>query len=151
MVRYRPRLRHARVERSVEETTRGLRVKPPKTKRGCRNIALPPETVAMLRDHRKKQIELRLVLGQGAQPVLVFSTVEGGLLSPDNLGRDWGRVCWRFHALPHAHTNLLLAAGVPVLTVSRLLGHANVSTTLDVYGHLMQGAYGDAARQWKGC
>ena len=44
-----------RVERSVEETRRGLRVKPPKTKRGRRHIALPPETVAMLRDHRKKQ------------------------------------------------------------------------------------------------
>ena len=49
-----------RVERSVEETRRGLRVKPPKTKRGRRNIALPPETVAMLRDHGKKQIERRL-------------------------------------------------------------------------------------------
>lgn len=122
-----------RVERSVEETRRGLRVKPPKTKRGRRNIALPPETVAMLRDHGKKQIERRLALGQGGQPVLVFSTVEGGLLSSDNLSRDWGRVCWRFHALRHTHRSLLLAAGVPVLTVSRRLGpHANVSTVVRV-------------------
>src|SRR6185312_9633031 len=32
-----------RVERSVEETRAGLRLKPPKTKRGRRNIALPTE------------------------------------------------------------------------------------------------------------
>ena len=35
-----------RVERSVEETKAGLRLKPPKTKSGRRNIALPPEAIA---------------------------------------------------------------------------------------------------------
>ncbi len=54
-----------RVERSVEETKAGLRVKPPKTKRGRRNITLPLEAVAMLRAHKVKQLETRLTLGQG--------------------------------------------------------------------------------------
>jgi integrase len=146
-----------RVERSVEETKAGLRVKPPKTKRGRRNISLPPDAVAMLRDHRKRQIELRLALGQGGQPVLVFSTFEGEMLSPDNLSRDWVRVCKQrklqrssFHSLRHTHASLLLAAGVPVLTVSRRLGHAKVSTTLDVYGHLMPAADADAAKAIEG-
>jgi integrase len=74
--------------------------------------------------------------------VLVFSTVEGGLLSSDNLSRDWGRVCWRFHALRHIHTSLLLAAGVPVLTVSRRLGHANVSTVVRVSPKAVQIVFG---------
>ena len=39
----------------------------------------------MLREHRKRQIELRLALGQGGQPVLVFSTIEGELLSPNGI------------------------------------------------------------------
>ena len=82
-----------RVERSVEETRAGLRVKPPKTKRGRRNITLPPEAVAMLRAHRKWQIELRLALGQGGQPSLVFSTIEGGLLSPNGISRSWRQTC----------------------------------------------------------
>ena len=43
-----------RVERSVEETRSGLRCKPPKTKRGRRNIGLPGDAVAMLREHRKR-------------------------------------------------------------------------------------------------
>jgi integrase len=40
------------VERSVEETKAGLRLKSPKTKRGRRNVTLPPEAVAMLRAHK---------------------------------------------------------------------------------------------------
>jgi len=54
-----------RVERSVEETKSGLRIKSPKTKRGRRNITLPPEAVAMLWEHKLRQMELRLALGQG--------------------------------------------------------------------------------------
>ena len=146
-----------RVERSVEETKAGLRVKPPKTKRGRRNIALSPDAIAMLREHRKAQLELRLVLGQGGQPVLVFSTIEGEMLSPDNLSRDWGRVCRQkklpkvsFHALRHTHASTLIRAGVDVLTISRRLGHAKAAMTLDVYGHLMEGSDAAAARAIEG-
>ena len=39
-----------RVERAVEETKAGLRIKPPKTKMGRRNIGLAPDAVAMLRE-----------------------------------------------------------------------------------------------------
>ena len=77
-----------RVERSVEETKSGLRVKPPKTKRGRRNIGLAADAIAMLRAHKVKQMEIRLALGQGGQPTLVFSSIEGEMLSPDNLSRD---------------------------------------------------------------
>ena len=54
-----------RVERSVEETKAGLRIKSPKTKRGRRNLGLSPDAVAMLREHRKRQIELRLATRAG--------------------------------------------------------------------------------------
>ena len=36
----------------------------------------------MLRDHRRQQLELRLALGQGGQPALVFSDVEGNCSRP---------------------------------------------------------------------
>src|SRR6185369_14443261 len=49
-----------KIGRSIEETRTGLRLKSPKTKRGRRNLTLPPDAVAMLREHRKRQIELRL-------------------------------------------------------------------------------------------
>jgi integrase len=138
-----------RVERSLEETKAGLRRKPPKTKRGRRNISLPADTVVLLRAHKVKQMEWRLAIGAGAlQPdAPVFATIEGGLMSPDNLSRDWRRVVLAknlprvpFHAVRHTHVSLLLAAGVDIIAVSRRLGHSKASITLDVYGHLVGGA-----------
>ena len=146
-----------RVERSVEETEAGLRVKPPKTKRGRRNISLPIDTVTMLREHRKGQIELRLRLGQGGAPVLVFSDVEGGMLYPDAISRQWANVIRAkrlplvpFHALRHTHASTLIASGVDILTVSRRLGHSKAAITLDVYGHLVEGKDAAAAKAIEG-
>jgi integrase len=143
-----------RVERSVEETRAGLRVKPPKSKRGRRNISLPPEAVAMLRAHKVKLLELRLVLGLGniVADTLVFSTIEGQHLKPNSVSRNWRRTCAarklprvKFHALRHTHASTLIRAGVDVLTISRRLGHSTASMTLDVYGHLMEGSDAAAA------
>ena len=146
-----------RIERSVEETKAGLRVKPPKTRAGRRNVGLAPETIAGLRDHRRRQLELRLQLGQGGQPSLVFSDVSGNLLSPDNLSRDWRRVCdarklpaVSFHGLRHTHVSMLIRAKVDILTISRRIGHRKVSVTLDIYGHLIEGADAEAAAAIEG-
>jgi integrase len=81
-----------------------------------------------------------MTLGMG-KPALVFCSVEGGLLSPDNLSRDWGRTSRSkklprvaFHALRHTHASVLIRAGVDLLTISRRLGHSKASVTLDTYG-----------------
>ena len=41
--------------------------------------------------------------------------------------------------IPHGHTqtSLLISEGVDILTVSKRLGHAKVSTTLDIYSHVL--------------
>jgi integrase len=131
-----------RVERALEETAVGLRFKPPKTKHGRRIISLPPSTVDTLRAHRLKQLELRVALGQGKpEPgALIFSTLEGAPLSPDNLSRDWRRVvaaldlpAVKLHALRHSHASALIASGLDVLTVSRRLGHGSPVVTLNTY------------------
>jgi integrase len=144
-----------RVERSVEETKAGLRLKPPKTKRGRRNITLPSDTVTMLRAVKVNMMEVRLVLGMGnlTPSTLVFSTVDGGLLRPRNISKAWWRAreamklpVVSFHAFRHSHASMLIRAGVDVLTISRRLGHAQASITLDVYGHLFEGADTAAAK-----
>ena len=148
-----------RVERSLEETKAGLRFKPPKTKRGRRNITLPPDAVAMLRAHKVKQLELRLVLGLGKiEPsTLVLSDVEGEPLKPHTVSRAWQRVVVAkglprvsFHALRHTHASMLIRAGVDILTISRRLGHSAAAITLDVYGHLIEGADAAAAKAIEG-
>ena len=131
-----------RVERSLEETKAGLRLKSPKTKSGRRNIALPPEAVAMLRAHKVQQMEIRLALGMGKPDAttLVFSDVEGRLLKPHTVSRAWRRAvvalklpAVTFHALRHTHVSVLIRAGVDILTISRRMGHSKASVTLDVY------------------
>jgi hypothetical protein len=106
-----------RVERSVEETKVGLRLKAPKTRRGRRNIKLPADAVAVLRDHKVQQLEIRLALGMGKPDAttLVFSDVEGELLKPHTISRAWRRVvaskklpAVTFHALRHTHASMLI-------------------------------------------
>lgn len=42
-----------------------------------------------------------------------------------------------FHALRHSHGSLLLSKGVDIKYVSKRLGHKNISTTIDIYTHLL--------------
>jgi integrase len=145
-----------RVERAVEETRKvGLRIKPPKSARAKRTIKLPPNAVAMLRAHKVQQLELRLQLGMGklGLDALVFTTIEGTMIPPDNLSNNWHRICRArglplvtFHALRHTHASVLIRDGVDILTISRRLGHSKASITLDVYGHMIGGADEAAAR-----
>src|SRR5262245_8658653 len=51
-----------------------------------------------------------------------------------------------FHSLRHAHASTLIAKGVDILTISRRLGHSKATITLDVYGHLIEGADAAAAK-----
>ena len=56
---------------------------------------------------------------------------------------------WTPHWLRHSHATALLLAGVPVHVVSRRLGHADVQTTLNVYGHVTDDAEMRAVAEWK--
>jgi integrase len=57
----------------------------------------------------------------------------------------WRRTCVAlgtppvtFHALRHTHASALIAAGLDVVTISRRLGHANPTVTLNTYAHLFR-------------
>jgi integrase len=49
----------------------------------------------------------------------------------------------RFHGLRHTYASLMLAAGFKPYEVSRWMGHASVSTTDTIYGHLCPTDYDD--------
>jgi len=141
-----------RVERSVEKTKAGLRIKGPKTAHGRRLIALPDAAVTILRQHRKATMEMRLALGAGRLPdeAFLFGDIEGKLRDPDCLTWDWRRLTAArglpkvtLQALRHSHASALIASGTDVVTVSRRLGHGSPTVTLGVYAHLFD--KGDAA------
>jgi integrase len=41
----------------------------------------------------------------------------------------------------------MLSQGVPVMNISRMVGHSSATVTLDVYGHLLPGGNDDAVRR----
>ena len=51
----------------------------------------------------------------------------------------------RFHDLRHTAPTLMLMHGIPILVVSRRLGHSKPSVTLDIYGHYLPGMQEEAA------
>lgn len=69
------------------------------------------------------------VIGNLIKPNYVSSTF-GKLLAKNNLRHI------RFHDLRHTCASLLLANGVPMEQVKEWLGHSEISTTVDIYGHL---------------
>jgi integrase len=131
-----------RIERAVEKTkAHGLRIKSPKTNHGRRTITLPTAAVAVLREHRKAQLEMRIALGIGrlSPTSFVFGTVEGKARDPDRITQDWKRFATAralpkvtLHALRHSHASALIAAGADPVTVSRRLGHGSPVVTMSV-------------------
>jgi integrase len=62
----------------------GIRIKAPTSRAGRRDIGLPEIVVEALREHRRRQLEVRMALGLGKMPDdgLVFPTLDGGPKRP---------------------------------------------------------------------
>jgi len=133
------------IQRSIEQTMAGLRIKPPKTMAGKRTISLPAIAVDALRQHRHQTLELRMRLGMGTLPsdAPVFGKIEGGWSRPYSFSDRWRDVVKSrnlpkitFHGLRHSHASALIAKGVDIVTVSHRLGHQSAAFTLATYSHL---------------
>jgi len=132
----------------------GLQFSGPKTRNGKRTLSLGPSTIEILRDHFERQQTERIAAkDKWEENNLIFTNHTGGAIECRNLIRDFqlllknaGLPHIRFHDIRHTCASLMLNRGVPVLTVSRRLGHAKPSITLDVYGHLMATAQLEAAQ-----
>jgi len=96
-----------------------------------------------------------MMLGMGRSPdaSTVLANHDGTPQTPDTLSKAWeramGAIGWpgvTLHSLRHTHASMLIGSGMDILTISRRLGHASRSITLNVYGHLIAGN-DDRARQ----
>jgi integrase len=139
------------VRRSLSEPKGGYIFEAPKSGKG-RNIRLTQRATAALIRHRKRQLEERMERGQLWQDHgLVFPSTIGTPLLGGNLNRSFkatlrraGLPEIRFHDLRHTCATLLLRQGVNPKYVQELLGHADISLTLNVYSHVLPDM-GDAA------
>ncbi len=134
------------IRRAMTEAGGAITVGEPKTRSGKRTIAIDPASVAALRSQHRTQLTERLAAGARWQDKdLVFSTDEGQWLLPNRVSSAFIATVKRselpalsLHGLRHSFATIaLMERKLPVTVVSRRLGHANVSITLDIYSHAM--------------
>jgi integrase len=135
------------VQRSLEETEGGVFEKSTKND-GIRSFKLGNRAMMVLAAQRSEQNELKKRLGKSFDDKgYVFSEPLGGFWKPEALGkafvalltrmrkRDPSFPRVRLHDLRHTCATLLIEAGVPLKTVSGILGHSTIAITADLYGH----------------
>ncbi|HET9443562.1 MAG TPA: site-specific integrase [Acidimicrobiales bacterium] len=125
------------VEQLVELPGGGHRHGPPKSKAGVRRVSLPSFVCDVLGAQMAERSQ------PGAEG-LVFVNTHGGALRRSTFRRNaWlpatgrlGMAGLRPHDLRHTAVALAIAEGAHPVAIQKRLGHADIATTLGVYGHL---------------
>ena len=103
----------------------------PKTANSCREIPLSREALSLIKPLLKVVNPAFYVVTNDAKPTeprtyrSFYKRFMASLNMPD----------LKFHGLRHSFATRCIESGCDYKTVSVLLGHANISTTLDLYVH----------------
>ncbi len=122
----------------------GYALSEPKSRKARRTIALPTLARKALEARRVRQDADREAAGSAWQDRdgLIFTDTIGRPQHPETVTAAFGVLVTRsglghlrLHDLRHTAATLALAAGVPVVDVSEMLGHSSAAVTLNVYAH----------------
>lgn len=141
-----------RVRQTVTVVQGAPHIGPPKNKSSVRDVSVHASVMAALHEHKARQNERRLQLGDVWQDNdLVFPSAVGTPINPNNLTRDYNRCVAqagvpriRIHDQRHTHASQLLQMGIDIKVVAERLGHARTSTTMDIYHHVTAKQHRDA-------
>jgi integrase len=112
-----------------------------------------PKTSSSKRTVRLSGLAIRALSGHPRTAEWVFASAAGTPIGICNFHKNSWRPLLtragiphrRVHDLRHTAATLMLSRGVPVKVVSEMLGHADVSTTLSIYAHVLPDMQGSAA------
>ncbi|WFA76427.1 site-specific integrase [Streptococcus suis] len=121
----------------------------PKSNASIRDIDIDSQTVAMLKEYRRRQIQEAWTLGRSE--TVVFSDFIHDYPEDKTLGnrlttrlKNIGLPNIGFHGFRHTHASLLLNSGIPYKELQHRLGHSRLSMTMDIYSHLSKERAKDA-------
>jgi integrase len=131
-----------------------LRLAAPKTKSSKRVLPLPAKVERALARHAERQEQERQVWGADwNEQGLVFSSVAGMPIEPRNLVRHFKTLLRRadlpdirFHDLRHSCATILISQGVHPRIVMEIMGHSQISVTMNRHGLVLPEAQREAAR-----
>jgi integrase len=126
-------------------------IKEPKTKNSIRKVSVPAFVLSELEKYHLQMKIDKFQTGdkwQGGDRFFLFSNRFGLPYYPKTLSDMWRDFIKknphikyiRFHDLRHTSATLLINKGVHAKTISSRLGHSNIKTTMNIYGHAMQSA-----------
>jgi len=123
-----------------------------KSARSRRTLSLPTSLVTVLREHRARQAGEQLNAPSWADARLVFATPLGTPIDSSNDARAFKSLLRRagvrpvrLHDLRHTAATLLLAQGMHPRVVMEVLGHSQISLTMNTYAHVMPSLLDEAA------
>lgn len=130
-----------------------LFVRRSKTDAGVRSLSLGPDTLAMLKELRRQQLEWKVAAYSWADSGHAFVHRDGTKFSVGMVQWYWQRIRkdaglppgFRFHDLRHTHVSLLIEHGIDLKVIQERVGHSSIKVTADVYGHLKRRADSVAA------
>ena len=124
-----------------------------KSEKAHRIIALPAVCIEALRRHRDRQQGERTFAGTSWRETgYVFTSTIGTPLDDRNVLRQFDKLLSaaglrkiRVHDLRHTCVSLLAAQGVPIKTISEIIGHSDIRLTQNVYQHVFLSMKREAA------
>jgi integrase len=133
----------------------GLHLVRPKTAGSRRTVPLPDQVVEALKLQKERQDRARDDAGDFWEEWgLVFTTAIGTPVSPRNDYRDFRRIIERaglrrvrLHDLRHTAASLMLAQDVSPRVIMEVLGHSQISITMNTYSHISEAQSREAARR----
>lgn len=128
-----------RVFKTLAKGERGKVIQTPKTKKSNRSIVIPYVAIEAL----NKYINALYEPQEGDR---LFSMTREHLLKIlKDAAAAAGVPIIRLHDLRHSHASILINNNVNIKAISERLGHENIETTLNIYGHLYKGQDADIA------
>jgi len=117
----------------------------PKTKHGKRQVPILPNMLPVLKAHKERQEAEKALAGSAwNQKNLVFCSSVGTVIEPRRIRTTMKKITdaanmdpITFHALRHTFATRMLEANVPAKVVQEILGHADITLTLNTYSHVI--------------
>lgn len=136
-----------RIERTLTRTINGRLVigSDAKTGHSVRVIPARQEALDAL-SAQQEQNRLHFADAEGGDPELpIFRAPRGGLLGARCIGSDIDRICrdagierFTAHAFRDTFATRAVESGMQAKTLQEILGHADISITMNLYAHVME-------------
>ncbi|MFD2830337.1 site-specific integrase [Corticicoccus populi] len=142
---------------NIKNNRKKFDITTPKTQKSIRTISIDPFVVELLKQHKNEQVQIKKenhILYNDFN--FIFASNEGYPLTVtlinDRMKRLLGQTSIEkelsSHSFRHTHTSLLIEAGVHIKEIQERLGHASLSTTMDIYASMTKTMKQDASNKF---